>query len=81
MDEDKQSFDNSTLSAFIASSHHEAALTVKKIADDIGFDGIVVGKIENSRYLEAIANLNIAIALSGGGTDAGFIYHQRIAHQ
>jgi len=77
MDGEKQKFNNTKVTAFIASSSEDSALTVKKIADDIGFNGFIVSDLKNSRYLEAIANLNIAIALSGGGTDAGFVYYQR----
>lgn len=72
---DKQ-FDGQKLTAFIASDDPEAASTVKKLADDAGFNGFVVGGIKNARHLEAMAHLNIAVALSGGGTDAGFIYVQ-----
>ena len=50
---------------------------IKKLADDAGFIGFVVGGIKNARHVEAIAHLNIAIALIGGGTDAGFAYFQR----
>lgn len=72
---DKQ-FDSQKLTAFIASDDLEAASTVKKLADDAGFNGFVVGGIKNARHLEAMAHLNIAVALNGGGTDAGFIYVQ-----
>lgn len=72
---DKQ-FNGQKLTAFIASDDQEAALTVKKLADDAGFNGLIVGGIKNARHLEAMAHLNIAVALSGGGTDAGFIYVQ-----
>lgn len=74
---DKQLFDGQKLTAFIASEDKDAATTIKKLADDAGFDGLVVGGIKNARHLEAIAHLNIAIALGGGGTDAGFTYFQR----
>ena len=51
--------------------------TIKKLADEIGFAGLIVGGIKNARHIEAMAHLNIAIALGGGGTDAGFSYFQR----
>jgi predicted dinucleotide-binding enzyme len=73
----KQLFDGKELTAFIASDDKDAATTVKKLADDAGFDGLIVGGIKNARHLEAIAHLNIAIAMGGGGTDAGFTYFQR----
>lgn len=77
MKPEKQQFDGQKLTAFIASDDTEAALTIKKLADEAGFSGFVVGGIKNARYLEAIAHLNIAVAMSGGGTDAGFTYFQR----
>lgn len=72
---DKQ-FEGQKLTAFIASDDPEAASVVKKLANDAGFNGFVVGGIKNARHLEAMAHLNISIALNGGGTDAGFIYVQ-----
>jgi len=77
MNPDKQVFDGQKLTAFIASDDTHASNTIKKLADDAGFNGFVVGGIKNARHLEAIAHLNIAIALGGGGTDAGFTYFQR----
>ncbi len=77
MKTDKQLFQEQKLTAFIASDSEDAAATIKKLADEIGFSGLVVGGIINARHLEAIAHLNIAIALGGGGTDAGFTYFQR----
>lgn len=76
MKTDKQ-FDGQKLTAFIASDNPEAASVVKKLADEAGFNGFVVGGIKNARHLEAMAHLNIALALSGGGTEAGFIYVQK----
>lgn len=73
----KQQFDEHRLTAFVASDDSDAADTIKDLADEVGFHGIRVGGILNARYLEAMAHLNIAIALGGGGTDAGFIYFQR----
>ena len=73
----KQLFNEQKLTTFIASNNLEAATVIKKLADEIGFDGLIVGGMKNARHLEAIAHLNIAIAMSGGGTDAGFTYFQR----
>ncbi len=72
----EKQFNGQKLTAFIASDDPKAASTVKKLADDAGFNGFVVGGIKNARHLEAMAHLNIAVALNGGGTDAGFIYVQ-----
>lgn len=73
---DKQQFHGQKLTAFIASDDENAANTIKKLADEAGFNGLIVGGIKNARHIEAMAHLNIAIAL-GGGTDAGFTYFQR----
>lgn len=77
MKPDKQTFDGHLLTVFIASDDEKAAATVKELAEDAGFKGLVVGALKNARYLEAMAHLNISIAMGGGGTDAGFIYFQR----
>jgi predicted dinucleotide-binding enzyme len=74
---EKQNFDGEKLTAFIASDDEVAAQTIKELAEDAGFYGFVVGALKNARYLEAMAHLNIAIALGGGGTEAGFTYFQR----
>ena len=73
----KQRFDGQRLTAFIASDDREAADTIKTIAEKAGFNGLVIDGMQNARHLEAMAHLNIAIALGGGGTDAGFTYFQR----
>ncbi|MEO1653580.1 MAG: NAD(P)-binding domain-containing protein [Bacteroidota bacterium] len=77
MQTDKQVFEGKALTAFIASDDAEAAKLVKQLADEAGFQGFLAGPLKNARYLEAMAHLNISIALAGGGTDAGFIYQQR----
>ena len=79
MKPEKQTFNKQKLTAFIASDNKDAASIVENLANEIGFNGLVVGGIKNARHLEAIAHLNIAIALAGGGTDAGFTYFQRKA--
>ena len=78
MQPEKQLFSGQKLTAFIASNHKDAANIIAKLADDAGFKSLIVDDIKNARHLEAIAHLNIAIALGGGGTDAGFTYFQRI---
>lgn len=74
---EKQLFNGQKLTAFIASDDIEAASVIKKLADEAGFSGLNVGGIKNARHLEAIAHLNIAIAMNGSGTDVGFAYFQR----
>lgn len=73
----KQKINQNALVAFIASDDKDAANVVKQLSDEIGYDGLLVGGIKNARYLEAMAHLNISIALSGGGTDVGFAYLRR----
>lgn len=78
MKPEKQQQNGERFVAFIASDDEAAASIVKQLADGAGFNGhIVAGGLKNARYLEAIAHLNIAMALGGGGTDAGFIFVQR----
>jgi 8-hydroxy-5-deazaflavin:NADPH oxidoreductase len=75
MTPEKQVFNGEKLTAFIASDSPEAAKIVRKLADEAGFSGVIVGGIKNARYLEAMAHLNITIAGSGG-TNAGFKFFQ-----
>ncbi len=77
MSKDDQDFSSQKLTAFIASDDIDAATIVKNLADEIGFEGLIVDGIKNARHLEAIAHLNIAIALGGGGTNAGFKYFKK----
>ncbi len=63
------------VTAFIASDKEEAATSVAGMANDMGFMSVITGPMQNARYLEAVAHLNIQLAVGqGGGTDAAFIY-------
>jgi 8-hydroxy-5-deazaflavin:NADPH oxidoreductase len=42
----------------------------------VGFSPVKAGQLKLARHLEAMAHLNIAIALAGGGTGAAFVYDQ-----
>lgn len=65
------------VTAFIAGDDAAANKTVAGIATDAGFAPVITGVLNNARYLEAMAHLNIQIAVvHGGGTNAGFVYHQ-----
>ncbi len=65
------------VTAFIAGDDVAANKTVAGIATDAGFAPMITGVPNNARYLEAMAHLNIQIAVvHGGGTNAGFVYHQ-----
>lgn len=77
MSREKQQFNGQKLTAFIAADDEAAATIIKNLAEESGFDSLVVGNLKNARHLEAMAHLNISIALGGGGTDAGFVYVQR----
>ncbi|RUL73644.1 NADPH-dependent F420 reductase [Dyella choica] len=69
--------DGHPVTAFIAGDDAQANTIVANIATDAGFAPLVTGDLDNARYLEAMAHLNIRIALgAGGGTNAGFVYHQ-----
>jgi 8-hydroxy-5-deazaflavin:NADPH oxidoreductase len=62
---------------FIASNEEDAANVVVALAQSSGFAPIKLGSLSASRYLEAVAHLNIGIAVGQkGGTKAAFIYHQ-----
>ena len=73
----KKTFEGVPLTAFIASDNEDALEITEQLANTIGFAPLLIQGLKNARYLEAIAHLNITIALAGGGTDAGFVYHKR----
>jgi 8-hydroxy-5-deazaflavin:NADPH oxidoreductase len=65
------------VTAFVASDDSDAANTVMQLGRDAGFSPLYVGPLRMARHLEAMAHLNIQIAVAmGGGTNAAFIYHQ-----
>lgn len=54
-----------------------AKTTVAGFASQIGFAPIDAGRLKMSRYLEAMAHLNVGLAVAqGGGTNAAFLYHR-----
>lgn len=68
------------VTAFVAADDVDAAATVAEFAGGLGFAALYVGALAQARHLEAVAHLNIAIAVGrGGGTDAAFVYDQRNA--
>ena len=72
--------DGQTVSAFVASDDAAALELVAELAASAGFAAVPCGPLRNARYLEAIAHLNIQLAVAlGGGTDAAFIYHRSAA--
>lgn len=75
---EKQQFHGHKLTAFICGNDADANQVVAQLAADAGFAPLVVGELKNARYVEAIAHLNIQLAVGmQGGTDAGFAYFQR----
>ncbi|MCM6772549.1 NAD(P)-binding domain-containing protein [Nocardia sp. CDC159] len=62
------------VTAFIAGPA-PAADRVAELADQLGFAPVQVGELANSRLLESMAQLNIAIAVGrNGGTGKAFYY-------
>ncbi len=61
---------------FVAGDDPVACDVVADLAGDAGFAPVKAGPLKLARHLEAMAHLNIAIALAGGGTGAAFIYDQ-----
>jgi 8-hydroxy-5-deazaflavin:NADPH oxidoreductase len=77
MQVDRVKRNSMSATAFICGDSAEAVNKVADLARDIGFAPMVTGPLQNSRYLEAMAHLNIAIAVGqGGGTNAAFLYDQ-----
>ncbi|YCO01358.1 NADPH-dependent F420 reductase [Vibrio sp. VNB-15] len=71
---DRKNFSH-PLAAFVASDHPSAKQWMLEIMKKAQFEAIDVGPIKMARYLEAMANLNIQIAVGqNGGTKAGFAY-------
>jgi 8-hydroxy-5-deazaflavin:NADPH oxidoreductase len=73
-----QRFGDKSLTAFVCGNDAAANQTVADLANQAGFSALIVGEMKNARYLEAIAHLNIQIAVGmQGGTSAGFVYARR----
>ena len=78
MSEDKLNYNNEKATVFISTDDIEVGNIVKEIADSIGMLGVLTGTLKASRYTEAMAHLNIQLAVSQGkGTNSGFIYIAR----
>ncbi len=69
--------DGQRVTTFLAGDDRAAVDTVAALAQASGFDPVVTGDLSTAWLLEAVAHLNIAIALGQqGGTGAAFIYHR-----
>lgn len=67
------------LTAFIAGDDAAANEIVAAVARSAGFAPLLTGALSHARYLEAMAHLNIQVAVvHGGGTNAGFVYRQHL---
>ncbi|MEM8730117.1 MAG: NAD(P)-binding domain-containing protein [Pseudomonadota bacterium] len=68
------------ITSFVAGDAAEAVAKVAELAESMGFAPVPVTKLSAARYLEALAHLNIELALGqGGGTDAAVLYHRGAA--
>ncbi|MEL6975474.1 MAG: NAD(P)-binding domain-containing protein [Bacteroidota bacterium] len=76
MHPEKQKISGQKLTCFIASDDLEALEIVEQLSREAGFHSVAIKGLNNARHLEAMAHLNITIALGGGGTTAGFAYLQ-----
>jgi predicted dinucleotide-binding enzyme len=80
MREDRLVRDGQRVTCFVASDDAEASRTVARLAQEAGLAPVPVGPLKMARHLEAMAHLNIQLAVGmKGGTDAAFVYHQRRA--
>ncbi len=77
MREDRLVRAGARVTCFVASDHADARACVAELARSAGFAPLEVGPLAMSRHLEAMAHLNIQIAVGmQGGTQGAFIYHR-----
>jgi predicted dinucleotide-binding enzyme len=62
--------------AFFAGNDQRSRQTAQELAASCGFLAVDCGDLRAARYLEAMAHLNIRIALAGGGTRAVLAYRR-----
>lgn len=66
-----------SITAFLAGNNAAAKGKIISLTKECGFAPVDTGDITSARYLEAMAHLNIRIAVAlQGGTSAAFFYHQ-----
>ena len=69
--------DGQQVTTFVCGDDAAAKTTVCDLASSLGFAPLESGPLRNCRYTEAIAHLNVYLAVvQGGGTDAAFVYHR-----
>ena len=77
MDKERHDRNGHAITAFIGGDDAKAKNEVMDLASASGFSALDVGPLKTARYLEAIAHLNIQIAIGQeGGTNAALIYHR-----
>jgi predicted dinucleotide-binding enzyme len=75
---DKGAAQGQPLSLFVAGDDDDAKEQVIELGEDIGFESIDAGPLENARWLEPLGYLNITLAYKTNlGADGGFHYVQR----
>ena len=78
MEPGKQTFDEYKGTGFYCGNDAKAKEIVANLIKDAGFDPVDAGVLQNAKYLESMAQLNIQIAYGlGGGTDVAFRYMRR----
>lgn len=75
MEPGKQIFDGQKATGFYCGDDAAAKAVAAKLIEDAGFEPVDAGVLQNARYLEPMAQLNIQIAYGlGGGTNVAFRY-------
>ncbi|MBS0659841.1 MAG: NAD(P)-binding domain-containing protein [Verrucomicrobia bacterium] len=65
------------ITTFVCGDTAEARSKVIELAGQCGFAPVDAGAMSSARYTEAMAHLNIRLAVAlGGGTGAAFVYHR-----
>lgn len=77
MTPERQVRDGLRTTAFVAGDEADSKRVILDLAEQAGFAPVDAGPLRMARHLEAMAHLNIQIAVGqGGGTHAAFLYHQ-----
>lgn len=75
---DRLALGDTKMTTFVAGNDSDARRSVMDLAAQIGFDPIETGDLYTARYTEAMAHLNIQLAVKmGRGTNTGLLYFDR----